>query len=145
VPAIDADVEELLSALLTTPMAALARDAINSIVDEPPEEDFFSDLHDLRRLRFDRFSREGQLELAHTVITGRIKREIQMLERIRVLAPLLGLKSLSILPEPGETAASRDSVNLLDPAREDALGAFLGAWAEVRAELRQRWGDPYAV
>lgn len=143
--AIDPDVEALLLALLATPLASLAQAAIGSIVDEQPDEDFPFRGGRFDRIYFDRLSRRGQLELAHRVISGRIKREIRMLERLRSLAPGLGIERLSVLPPPAEEAAApRDTVNLLDPGRDEALHAFLNVWTEVLGELRQGWGDPDA-
>ena len=143
--AIDPDVGELLSALLATPLASLAQAAIDSIAAEPRDEDFPFRGRGFDRIHLDRFSRRGQLELAHRVISGRIKREIRMLERMRALGSGLGIERLDLLPPPpGEAAAPRDAVNLMDPGREEALHAFLNVWADVEAELRQRWGAPDA-
>lgn len=142
---VDPDVEELLSALLATPLASLAQASIDSIVDEPLGEDFPFRRRSFDGFHFDRFSRRGQLDLANRVISGRIKREIRMLERLRGLAAGLEIERLSVLPPPvGEAAVLRDAVNLLDAGREEALHAFLNVWAEVEAELRQRWGAPDA-
>ena len=80
--AIDPDVEELLTSLLASPIGHLARAAIDAIVEDQPGD--FSDLIALRGSglgtefpddpKFERGSRYGQLEVAHRVISGRIKR-----------------------------------------------------------------------
>ena len=142
--AIDPDVDELLTVLLASPAAPAARAAIDAIIDETPDEPverlFVLD-EDAFHFEFDRRSRYGQLDLAHRIITIRIKREILMLQRLRQLAPELGLTSLAVLPPPrlADAAVPPRTAELLDPRREKALHDFLTAWNEVQGELRQRW------
>lgn len=141
--AIDPDVDDLLTALLATPLAFCAQAAIDSIVDQSwddPEDRFF----DRERGGFhpERRSRNGQLDMADRVISGRVKREIRMLRRLRELAPELGLTSVGVLPGPAGVRADSPIAELLDPGREDAMSAFLETWNEVRSELRQHWGFP---
>ena len=104
--AIDPDVDDLLTALLATPLAFCAQAAIDSIVDQSwddPEDRFF----DRERGGFhpERRSRNGQLDMADRVISGRVKREIRMLRRLRELAPELGLTSVGVLPGPAGVRA----------------------------------------
>lgn len=138
---LDPDVDELLSALLATPVAFVARAAIDAIIDETPEEPADGPFaRDGEPFHFERRTRRGQLDLAHWIISGRIKREIRMLQQIRRLAPELGLASVGVLPSQNAAEAEfRRTAELLDPAREAALDTFLGTWNEVQAELRQRW------
>lgn len=144
--AIDPDLDELLSVLLTTPLAFCAQAAIDSIVDEAgddPEERFFR--RDFEPFHFERRSRYSQLDLADRVISGRIKREIRMLQDLRQMAPDLGLDSVGILPaDPTRSAEGQGVTELLDLARETAMRAFLDAWNAVSGELRQRWETPNA-
>jgi dynactin complex subunit len=144
--AIDPDVEELLSILLRTPLAYCAQAAIDSIVDETPEEPEEVVLtRDGLRSSFRRRSRYDQLALANLIISSRIKREIKMIERLRGLAPELGLSRISVVPSAEIDGADRPAaVDLLDPRREAALQGFLTAWSAVEGELRQRWGSPDA-
>jgi hypothetical protein len=139
--AIDPDIDDLLSALLATPLAFLAQAVIEAIVDETPDafEDRLS-IRDGEPFHFERRTRHGQLDLAHRIISGRIKREIRMLQQVRRLAPELRLTSVSVLPllDVTEARARRPS-ELLDPGREAALAVFLETWSGVQAELRQRW------
>jgi hypothetical protein len=144
--AIDPDVGELLSSLLGTPVAFLAQAAIDSIMSEEPEtEEGGRFSGDFEGYGADRHSRFGQLDLVNRIVSGRIKREIRMLERLRRLAPDLRLDSVSVLPvTSGEAAVGRATAQLLDPRRQQALHDFLASWNEVQSELRRRWEGPGA-
>jgi hypothetical protein len=139
---LDPDVGLCLETLLKTPLAFLARIAISLIVADGQDWTGRDDAGVRERWWPDRESRTGQLEIAHRIISGRIKREIAMLQRLRELAPPLGVEAVDILPPPNSPGGEYADAGLLDPGREAALSDFLKAWVEMRDDLRRAWERP---
>jgi hypothetical protein len=131
---LDADVSELLSALLVTAVAPRALQAITMIVLEDEEEARLGGAAPL-----DRRTRWGQLDIADRIIADGIKLEITATRRLRELAPRFQLENISIARGEATAATSLPGPSLIDPAREDALSEFLLVWEQALRGMRQRW------
>jgi hypothetical protein len=151
VAGIDQDVRSLLSSLVETPLAAFGELVLARLRDEEairegrrgdPEQDLARTVRRRQALVGETPRRRAvrQLDLAHSVITEHLKRQLLISKRLRELVRELGLTSLRIAPPPrdSEIAATASGVDLLSERREQAIERFLQAWNGAQVELRQR-------
>ena len=127
-------------------MGPLATAAIDRIVSDDVQGDGEDDLPDRVRLTPDapEWARVlRQVDLVDAAITYRLKQEIELMARLRVLAGELKLESVAVLPrairfsEKSEGAAD----DLLSEARERAIYAFLETWLPAINGVRSRWEE----
>jgi hypothetical protein len=132
------EIQTLLSGLLQSGLAPLAAVGINRIQADTFERDGpVTDAPDLPE-----WSRVlHQVGHIHAAISVPLKREIEMMHRLRTLAETLELESVAVLPPERQQGASVEgrSDDLLSEAREAAIRAFLQAWLPAVDTVRTRW------
>jgi hypothetical protein len=138
------DVATLLGGLLQSPMAPFAEGALQRIQSDnafrpAPGEDGGQPLEGEAL----RASVRRQLDHLHDAITVPLKRELELMDRLRGLAETLGLTSIAVLPPPGRfgEATEGPADELLSARRAGAIKAFLEVWGPAANTVRTRWEE----
>lgn len=132
------EIQTLLEGLLQSDLAPLAVASITRIEQDDMEPGTgIEDLLDQpERQRVHR-----QAEHVHQAIVIPLKREVEMMHRIRVLAEQFDLKSVVVLPPGrgggGDVAARPDE--LLSHEREAAIRELLDVLMTALSDVRTRW------
>lgn len=130
-------VSELLDALKRGPTAGLATLVEARITQDRADRLRFADGSQSADgfIHSDAIS-EGlrALDMAGEVVVGRLKRELQISQRLQKHIEIFELSGIIVLPTDG---VADGSVDLTDPARTEAITNFLEAWKTISGQARE--------
>lgn len=130
--ALDPDVSEILAVLEGGPLAALATQARLNLSEDLDERDV-DGVSEERRLER---SRHGQLDYVERFFVEHLKRQIEMLSRIREIARDFELEQVSVASSSPE---SEGYASLLDETAAEQVPVFLSELRAVLDDVRRRW------